>query len=158
MEKYNRLTSTGTPYYEFEKCKTCDYGKNGCDKWYDQLIGCFCRLQELEDKIDNKEIYFKDDVIDIFLNTFIKVVKPKLKEYFPSLNNSSGVNINDESFQIREIQNIIEYNIFQHISLNESEYYDEYDRVYKPIEINIDFRKLAMKLYDNGIRFTIKDS
>ena len=65
---------------------------------------------------------------------------------------------NDESFQIREIQDIIEYNIFQYISLNKGEYYDEYDRVYKPIEINIDFRKLAMKLYDNGIRFTIKDS
>ena len=44
------------------------------------------------------------------------------------------------------------------ITINESEYYNEYDRVYKPIEINIDFRKLAMKLYDNGIRFTIKDS
>lgn len=44
------------------------------------------------------------------------------------------------------------------ITINESKYYNEYDRVYKPIEINIDFRKLAMKLYDNGIRFTIKDS
>lgn len=65
---------------------------------------------------------------------------------------------NDESFQIKEIQDIIEYNIFQYISLDEYEYYNEYYQIYKPIEINIDFRKLAMKLYDNGIRFTIKDS
>ena len=102
MEKYNRLTSTGTPYYEFEKCKTCDYGKNGCDKWCDQLIGCFCRLQELEDKIDNKEIYFKDDIIDIFLNTFIKVVKPKLKEYFPSLKESYFVEYINKLMETKE--------------------------------------------------------
>ena len=53
MREYNRLTNRGTPYYAFDKCKTCEYGKDGCDKWCDQTVGCFCRLQELEDKIEN---------------------------------------------------------------------------------------------------------
>ena len=50
--KYERLTNRGEPFYGFEKCKTCEYGKDGCDNWCDQITGCFCRLQELEDKIE----------------------------------------------------------------------------------------------------------
>ena len=53
MKDYKRLTEKGEPYYGFEKCKTCEYGKDGCDKWCDQIIGCFCRLKKLEDKIDS---------------------------------------------------------------------------------------------------------
>ena len=52
MSEYNRLTERGEPYYAFDKCKTCEYGKDGCDKWCDQTVGCFCRLQELENKIE----------------------------------------------------------------------------------------------------------
>ena len=59
-------------------------------------------MQELEDKIDNKEIYFKDDIIDIFLNTFIKVVKPKLKEYFPSLKESYFVEYINKLMETKE--------------------------------------------------------
>ena len=54
--KYERLTERGDCYYGFAKCKTCDYGKDGCDKWCDQITGCFCRLQELEDKIEGGEL------------------------------------------------------------------------------------------------------
>lgn len=54
--KYERLTNRGEPFYGFEKCKTCEYGKDGCDKWCDQITGCFCRLQELEDKIESGEL------------------------------------------------------------------------------------------------------
>lgn len=54
--KYERLTNCGEPFYGFEKCRTCEYGKDGCDKWCDQITGCFCRLQELEDKIESGEL------------------------------------------------------------------------------------------------------
>lgn len=54
--KYERLTNRGEPFYGFEKCKTCEYGKDGCDNWCDQITGCFCRLQEIEDKIESGEL------------------------------------------------------------------------------------------------------
>lgn len=54
--KYKRLTNRGEPFYGFEKCKTCEYGKDGCDNWCDQITGCFCRLQEIEDKIESGEL------------------------------------------------------------------------------------------------------
>lgn len=54
--KYERLTNRGEPFYGFEKCKTCEYGKDGCDNWCDQITGCFCRLQEIEDKIESGKL------------------------------------------------------------------------------------------------------
>ena len=60
--KYERLTNRGEPFYGFEKCKTCEYGKDGCDKWCDQTTGCFCRLQELEDKIETGELCDREEV------------------------------------------------------------------------------------------------
>ena len=60
--KYERLTNRGEPFYGFEKCKTCEYGKDGCDKWCDQTTGCFCRLQELEDKIESGELSDREEV------------------------------------------------------------------------------------------------
>ena len=63
MKDYKRLTEKGEPYYGFEKCKTCEYGKDGCDKWCDQIIGCFCRLQELEDKIESGELCDRKETV-----------------------------------------------------------------------------------------------
>lgn len=60
--KYERLTNRGEPFYGFEKCKTCEYGKDGCDNWCDQITGCFCRLQELEDKIESGELCDREEV------------------------------------------------------------------------------------------------
>ena len=60
--KYERLTNHGEPFYGFEKCRTCEYGKDGCDNWCDQITGCFCRLQELEDKIENGELCEREEV------------------------------------------------------------------------------------------------
>lgn len=62
MKDYKRLTEKGEPYYGFEKCKTCEYGKDGCDKWCDQITGCFCRLQELEDKIESGELCDRKEI------------------------------------------------------------------------------------------------
>lgn len=60
--KYERLTNRGEPFYGFEKCRTCEYGKDGCDNWCDQITGCFCRLQELEDKIESGELCDLEEV------------------------------------------------------------------------------------------------
>lgn len=60
--KYERLTNRGEPFYGFEKCRTCEYGKDGCDRWCDQTTGCFCRLQELEDKIESGELCDREEV------------------------------------------------------------------------------------------------
>lgn len=60
--KYKRLTNRGEPFYGFEKCRTCEYGKDGCDNWCDQITGCFCRLQELEDKIETGELCDREEV------------------------------------------------------------------------------------------------
>lgn len=60
--KYERLTNRGEPFYGFEKCRTCEYGKDGCDNWCDQITGCFCRLQELEDKIESGELCDREEV------------------------------------------------------------------------------------------------
>ncbi len=60
--KYKRLTNRGEPFYGFEKCRTCEYGKDGCDNWCDQITGCFCRLQELEDKIETGELCEREQV------------------------------------------------------------------------------------------------
>lgn len=60
--KYERLTNRGEPFYGFEKCKTCEYGKDGCDNWCDQITGCFCRLQEIEDKIESGELCDREEV------------------------------------------------------------------------------------------------
>ena len=60
--KYERLTNRGEPFYVFEKCRTCEYGKDGCDNWCDQITGCFCRLQELEDKIEIGELCDLEEV------------------------------------------------------------------------------------------------
>lgn len=60
--KYERLTNRGEPFYGFEKCRTCEYGKGGCDKWCDQITGCFCRLQEIEDKIESGELCEREEV------------------------------------------------------------------------------------------------
>lgn len=60
--KYERLTNRGEPFYGFEKCRTCEYGKDGCDNWCDQITGCFCRLQEIEDKIESGELCDREEV------------------------------------------------------------------------------------------------
>lgn len=60
--KYERLTNRCEPFYGFEKCKTCEYGKDGCDNWCDQITGCFCRLQEIEDKIESGELCDREEV------------------------------------------------------------------------------------------------
>ena len=60
--KYDRLTNRGEPFYGFEKCRTCEYGKDGCDNWCDQITGCFCRLQGLEDKIESGELCDREEV------------------------------------------------------------------------------------------------
>lgn len=62
--KYERLTERGDCYYGFAKCKTCDCGKDGCDKWCDQITGCFCRLQELEDKIEAGTLVDRNEYVD----------------------------------------------------------------------------------------------
>lgn len=69
--KYERLTNRGEPFYGFEKCKTCEYGKDGCDKWCDQTTGCFCRLQELEDKIESGELISTKQVGDTEIEFFV---------------------------------------------------------------------------------------
>lgn len=70
--KYERLTNRGEPFYGFEKCKTCEYGKDGCDNWCDQITGCFCRLQEIEDKIESGELISTKQVGDTEIEFFVK--------------------------------------------------------------------------------------
>ena len=70
--KYKRLTNRGEPFYGFEKCKTCEYGKDGCDNWCDQITGCFCRLQEIEDKIESGELISTKEVGDTEIEFFVK--------------------------------------------------------------------------------------
>ena len=84
--KYERLTNHGEPFYGFEKCRTCEYGKDGCDNWCDQITGCFCRLQELEYKIESGELCDRKE-------TAIEIIEI-LKSY-------------DEENYLQEVENII---------------------------------------------------
>ena len=85
--KYERLTERGDCHYGFAKCKTCDYGKDGCDKWCDQITGCFCRLQELEDKIERGELIstvqyeLSEREIAFFVEHDAEVRKQAIKEF-----------------------------------------------------------------------------
>ena len=77
--KYERLTNRGEPFYGFEKCKTCEYGKDGCDNWCDQITGCFCRLQEIEDKIESGELV---DINELMVAETTRDLTEKEIEFF----------------------------------------------------------------------------
>ena len=108
MKDYKRLTERGEPYYGFEKCKTCEYGKDGCDKWCDQITGCFCRLQELEDKIESGELCNREEVrketareiLKSMLNKMYKLtgcgVPYHVKKFMEEIANEYGIDLEDE--------------------------------------------------------------
>ena len=79
--KYERLTNRGEPFYGFEKCRTCVYGKDGCDNWCDQITGCFCRLQELEDKIESGELCEREQLVKDILIPLCKTFD-SIKDYW----------------------------------------------------------------------------
>lgn len=104
--KYERLTNRGEPFYGFEKCKTCEYGKDGCDNWCDQITACFCRLQELEDKIESGKLCDRDEVRKETareIAEMLKAAKGVIKVHFEAYNElienivkKYGVKLEDE--------------------------------------------------------------
>lgn len=102
MKDYKRLTERGEPYYGFEKCKTCEYGKDSCDKWCDQIIGCFCRLQELEDKIESGELCDRKETAEKILKPLYNVIMEhpdccvNLSEDIKFLMEKYGIDLQDE--------------------------------------------------------------
>lgn len=102
MKDYKRLTEKGEPYYGFKKCETCEYGKDGCDKWCDQITGCFCRLQELEDKIESGELCDRKETVREILKPLYNVIMEhsdycvNLSEDIKFLMEKYGIDLEDE--------------------------------------------------------------
>ena len=108
MKNYKRLTNRGEPFYGFEKCRTCEYGKDGCDNWCDQITGCFCRLQEIEDKIESGKLCDREEarketareILKSMLNKMYKLtgcgVPYHVKKFIEEIAMEYGVKLEDE--------------------------------------------------------------